>query len=432
MRKTKLMGSMLLGAAGMLGTLVSPAPADAMTHDADKHEITVGTDGRTDINFAGAPNSGRDHGTRIYCATSHLSYDDPVVYPGEPGAAHLHTFWGNTETNHASTGESLLAEGKSSCDGGLNNRSGYWAPTLFNENDEAVLPYDIVVYYKSIPITGQAFDRDTIQPIPNGLKMLANQDVKNSESTDFRSDPHVDDRYPSGMRLKVNFPQCLAVDANGDPVLESPDNTSHLAYQDAADGNSNHCPDSHPYRIPRAEYNMYYNVDLNSDWYLSSDTSADTQGESLHADYIVAWDEDAMDDVVECNVLEIEKCRFGGVDVLPERQYDADGNHLYLYDRLRTDTDHTPFGTELKKHIHVDPPTAEVFEVKAMSADPGSGWVVYTSGPNEGERQWIDEACRAELTDAGVTEKIISDYQSEIGSLNSPTTWRTCDQLLAL
>ncbi len=375
--------------------------------------------------------------TKLMGSISHLSYDDPVVYPGEPNAAHLHTFWGNTETNYASTGESLLSEGKSSCEGGLNNRSGYWAPTLFNENDEAVLPYDIIVYYKSIPEGGLEFDRDTINPIPNGLKMLANQDVQNSDPEHFKAyslAPHPN-MYPTGMQLKVNFPQCLAVDTNGNPVLESPDNTSHLAYQDTADGNSNHCPDSHPYRIPRAEYNIRYDVDFDTDWYLSSDTSAETQGESLHADYIVAWDEDAMDDVVQCNIEEREECEFGDGPAersqLPDRQKNPDGVSIYKYGLLDPAVDKT-LGTDLKKHKHVDPPTAEVFEVKAMSADPGSGWVVYTSGPNEGERQWIDEACRAELIDAGVTEKIVSDYQSEIGSLNSPTTWRTCDQLLAL
>ena len=78
------------------------------------------------------------------------------------------------------------------------------------------------------------------------------------------------------------------------------------------------------------------------------------------------------------------------------------------------------------------PPPTSLFEVKAMSDGPGSGWVVYTSGPNEGERQWIDEACRAELIDAGVTSTVVVSYQAEIGSLNSPTTWRTCDQLLEL
>ncbi len=36
---------------------------------------------------------------RIQCQWSHFGYDDPIVRPGSPGAAHLHMFWGNTNTN---------------------------------------------------------------------------------------------------------------------------------------------------------------------------------------------------------------------------------------------------------------------------------------------------------------------------------------------
>ena len=43
---------------------------------------------------------------RIPCAYSHMAFDDPIVYPGRPGAAHLHTFFGNTGTNAASTEQS--------------------------------------------------------------------------------------------------------------------------------------------------------------------------------------------------------------------------------------------------------------------------------------------------------------------------------------
>src|SRR6056297_4010007 len=32
---------------------------------------------------------------RINCDLSHSAYDDPVVLPGEEGAAHLHRFYGN-------------------------------------------------------------------------------------------------------------------------------------------------------------------------------------------------------------------------------------------------------------------------------------------------------------------------------------------------
>src|SRR5262245_35670801 len=44
---------------------------------------------------------------RFICNVSHLLPDDPIVYPGRPGASHLHVFFGNTMANAYSTYETL-------------------------------------------------------------------------------------------------------------------------------------------------------------------------------------------------------------------------------------------------------------------------------------------------------------------------------------
>ena len=44
---------------------------------------------------------------RFICGPSHEAYDDPVVFPGQPGKSHLHQFWGNSQANGNSTYESL-------------------------------------------------------------------------------------------------------------------------------------------------------------------------------------------------------------------------------------------------------------------------------------------------------------------------------------
>ena len=36
---------------------------------------------------------------KIECRASHAAADDPIVFPGRPGAAHLHEFFGNQTTN---------------------------------------------------------------------------------------------------------------------------------------------------------------------------------------------------------------------------------------------------------------------------------------------------------------------------------------------
>jgi hypothetical protein len=41
------------------------------------------------------------HGNNFYanCRFSHTNDDDPIVYPGQPGKSHPHTFFGNNSTD---------------------------------------------------------------------------------------------------------------------------------------------------------------------------------------------------------------------------------------------------------------------------------------------------------------------------------------------
>src|SRR6476659_152950 len=52
---------------------------------------------------------------RFMCGSGQLSYDDPIVYPGQPGKAHLHQFYGNMLADGNSTFDSLRASGDSTC-----------------------------------------------------------------------------------------------------------------------------------------------------------------------------------------------------------------------------------------------------------------------------------------------------------------------------
>lgn len=45
----------------------------------------------------------------VRCGYSHSLPDDPIVFPGQQGASHLHDFFGNTATDAFSTQASLLA-----------------------------------------------------------------------------------------------------------------------------------------------------------------------------------------------------------------------------------------------------------------------------------------------------------------------------------
>lgn len=336
----------------------SPDPDPVPDSETTLYAITQGTTQSTELDTSSPRVAESIHGTRIYCPVSHFSYDDPVVHPERPDAAHLHMFWGNTATDAFSSLESLFSEGLSSCEGGLNNKSSYWMPAMFNERHEVVLPEGVVTYYKSFAST-PGFDRNSIMPIPNGLQMLANASVKHSGSWNFIIQPE-NHNGQQLLRIKLLFPPCLQVDANGNPVLSSSDNISHLSYATGRGVNSADCPASHPYRIPQLSYNARYRIPAQSGWYLSSDSSAATQGQSLHGDYIAAWDDTTMNRIVKCNRETRSECQFIGYDEngrrltrtqLPERFLSPDGEAVYDSSfSLSEKTDRTPFGTSLKRH----------------------------------------------------------------------------------
>lgn len=222
----------------------------------------------------GRRNGRNGGGFNFDCEVSHVNLDDPIVFPGEVGAAHDHMFWGNTTTDAFSTTESLLANADSTCDGRRDgNQAAYWTPVLFDANGDTVEPTDIDVRYRG---------RRNVNPIPNGLEMLTKPEVLGADANDFEIEGDGD-----GMEFEINYPNCLSVDAGGNPVLSSDDNISHTAFSDGGD-----CPDSHPYRIPRLQIEVEFDLDIDSDWRLSSDMDGMAQGSSLHADYMAAWTDD--------------------------------------------------------------------------------------------------------------------------------------------
>src|SRR5438094_9976828 len=62
----------------------------------------------------------------VNCLYSHTQMDDPIVFPKQPGASHMHDFYGNITTDAFSTPASLLAT-TSTCKDSLDH-SGYWVP----------------------------------------------------------------------------------------------------------------------------------------------------------------------------------------------------------------------------------------------------------------------------------------------------------------
>ncbi|MFT3852379.1 MAG: DUF1996 domain-containing protein [Ilumatobacteraceae bacterium] len=236
---------------------------------------------------------------RTICSFSHFAYDDPIVYPNQPGKSHLHMFFGNTGTNASSTYESLRSSGDGSCQGGILNRSGYWTPALYNAAGNLLIPDYITVYYKGNgPSAAQI---QTIRPFPEGLKMIAGYNMDNpnqADSTRFtwtcettQNPAQTIPSCPAGERIGVRlaFPPCW------DGVnLDSTDHRSHMAYGTYDTTGVWHCPTGYPVLLPEYSIGIWYANDGNSaNWYLSSDRMAGmthANGTTFHADWFGAWD----------------------------------------------------------------------------------------------------------------------------------------------
>lgn len=299
-----------------------------------------------------APNSWRGI-LRINCDFAHSDYDDPIVFPGQDGAAHLHRFYGNTQLDENSTIASLFTGGDSSCQGNALNRSAYWIPTLLAPSYDqatgarlldgsgqpawkavpAVVGNDDVaheVFYYSAGVS----DRQSIQPIPLGLKMIAGshmgqpgmeqdssivrwhcQSWESSDATNPRWSTSIPEcAAPDRLRMDIFFPSCW----NG-VDLDSADHKSHLAYPVENAGLSV-CPATHPTPIIRVSFHYAFGVlpdvydpatQSSKGWIIASDMydagASAPGGMSLHGDWFNAWHPEALQAV-------LDTCIKGGFD----------------------------------------------------------------------------------------------------------------------
>ena len=241
------------------------------------------------------------------CGFSHMAYDDPIVYPGQPGKAHLHTFFGNTGLNAFTTPESIQT-GNSTCAGGTLNRSSYWMPSVIDTRyGQPIAPPSILAYYKGTYF----FDMSSlVEPVPIGLRMISgsakNTDPATSAAKYICFGPAgenpghsatIPDAIAKGtckpggsLQISVAFPHCW------DGVnLDSPNHASHMAYpeQDQTPPFAFHCPATHPRVLPNMSFNVGYPIRAEDDvsaWRLSSDMDPTAPaGVSGHADYFFGW-----------------------------------------------------------------------------------------------------------------------------------------------
>jgi hypothetical protein len=271
---------------------------------------------------------------RFTCLSGQLLRDDPIVYPGQPGASHLHQFFGNTLANANSTYNSLRTTGNSTCTvNGLSvspQRTLYWEPAMLDGAGNVVEPNYLLTYYKNFPAGNPecqgAPDATHVGhciPIPNGLRFIFGYNM--ATGADSPTDPNSRMYYAiafecitadqqtslSGVQHslaavvltgKCNVPGALLRVALTPPDcwdgvnLDTADHRSHMAYANGAliDNFGPACPSTHPYSIPQLAYQTFFTIDSNflaGKWHFSSDEMVPGKpaGYTFHGDYWEAW-----------------------------------------------------------------------------------------------------------------------------------------------
>jgi peptidoglycan hydrolase-like protein with peptidoglycan-binding domain len=302
------------------GTLAAPlGAAHANMPNIDLTAIPLGVRGLGTLNIESTTNRGTtsDIGAfRIPCAYSHMAFIDPIVYPGQPGRAHLHTFFGNTAITSYSTASSLASSGNSTCPGGIANRSAYWVPSMIDTaTNKPLIPNGAIWYYKTgyLGVTPAS-----VQPMPAGLRLIAG-----ALATATAAPPQWEAKYRwhcetatgqhnnygltipncavgDKVAVEIFFPQCW------DGVnLDSSDHRSHMAYA------HNGCPSSHPVPLPELSLNISWRVETTGqarNMRLSSDMNGNPAGVTMHADFFEAWQPSIKQAFVENCLNESKDC----------------------------------------------------------------------------------------------------------------------------
>jgi hypothetical protein len=248
---------------------------------------------------------------RAECRTSHRAGNDPIVFPNQPNVSHVHEFFGNTSTNHASTLQSLRLGG-TNCNP-VADKAAYWVPTLY-KNGQPVAPERVTIYYQGITEPTRAV------PHPQGLRYVIGNALATSpdqnpaarwscvgytpSSRDFMN-------CPAGSKLEnyLDFPWC------SDGRLDSPNHRDHLVFP--VNGT---CPASHPTVLPRLEFLITYPVNgtgLSLAGTRNGVNVTTAPGYTFHGDFMNAWDAAELQRrVTDC----INAQYICGTDGIPIRQ----------------------------------------------------------------------------------------------------------------
>lgn len=260
-----IVGTMALVSAFVVSTATSPAFADDAAEDSSSSfDVT--------------------------CRPTHNLADDPIVFPGQAGASHMHLFVGNRNTDANSTADELREDAndgnETTCRDGYASydASGYWTPALFVDG-ERVNPTIITAAYekrgkpevKAYP-AGMLIvfgDAHADSPQPESIVQWSCERESSGSSSEIPDCGRFND-----VTLRINAPDCW-----DGRQLDSSDHKSHLAYS-----TSGSCPSSHPVETVGLKLTFTYPISNGDGVTLSSGSTM-----TAHADFMNGWSQRVFD-----------------------------------------------------------------------------------------------------------------------------------------
>ena len=240
----------------------------------------------------------------LRCAYSHSLKDDPIVFPGQPGASHMHDFFGNVTADASSTVDSMLA-GETTCRV-PSDTAGYWTPTASLDGVQ-IRPGVMRIYY-----LGPSFG--SVETIPAGLQMVGG----NRDATTPAENPHV--RWNCGQTTEVQTPNrdapydCTPWSGHAfvDGIVAVIDFPScwdglGLRPEDVTYPLGGVCPPGFPHVIPKLSERVHLGVmnPLAQDGTMAL-TFSSGPWYSLHADFWNTWQQERLDQLVaDCLVARV-------------------------------------------------------------------------------------------------------------------------------
>jgi hypothetical protein len=228
----------------------------------------------------------------VPCTLSHSLEDDPIVSPGQPGAAHLHDFFGGRRVDAHAKYKQVVAGG-TSCSNSSGDTGGYWTPALYLDSTKV----DPAGSFEGREVEQKVYFRGNnlapgtqVRTIPRNLRIIAG----NSKATSVSDNPQLGQNLYFGcsdnstgkltqppvcstgiLSVHIGFPNCW------DGVRrDARDHQSHMAYP-----NDEKCPRSHPVALPRVIMRLEYPVGTGG----GAITLASGAPYTLHGDFWNTW-----------------------------------------------------------------------------------------------------------------------------------------------